>query len=81
MLRIAYFSNFSPKKLGTGENRIVAMAVAARDRGHSFTLFGRTPVHTDVSAARHPLLPLGGRWMGFETARCDRREALPGNST
>lgn len=58
-LRIAYFSNFSPQKLGTGENRIVAFAAAARDRGYRFTLFGREPVHPDVRVA---LREAGARW-------------------
>lgn len=50
-LRLAYLSNFSPKKLGTGESRLVRFAREAAARGHSFTLFGRTPVHGDVEAA------------------------------
>ncbi|MFW6010449.1 MAG: glycosyltransferase [Gemmatimonadota bacterium] len=58
-IRIAYFSNFSPQKLGTGENRIVAFAAAARARGHRFTLFGRKPVHPDVRVA---LREAGARW-------------------
>lgn len=67
-IRIAYFSNFSPRKLGSGEDRIVQFARMARARGHSFTLFGRTPVHPDVSealagagAAWRPLDELEGR--------------------
>lgn len=50
-VRIAYLSGFSPRKLGTGENRLVAFARAAAERGHAFTLFGQTPIHPDVSAA------------------------------
>jgi len=50
-IRIAYFSNFAPKKLGTGEGRLMAFAREARLRGHIFTLFGREPVHPDVESA------------------------------
>lgn len=58
-VRIGYLSGFSPRKLGTGENRLVAFARAARARGHEFTLFGQTPIHPDVSAA---LEAAGARW-------------------
>ena len=63
-LRIAHFSNFSPKKLGTGESRIVALAKEARSRGHTFALFGRDPVHPEVSAA---LKEAGATWQSLDT--------------
>ena len=49
-IRIAHFSNFSPKKLGTGENRIVRVARRAAERGHSITFFGLRPIHPQVQA-------------------------------
>jgi glycosyltransferase involved in cell wall biosynthesis len=50
-LRIAYFSNFSPKKLGTGEDRLVRFARRAAERGHALTYFGRRPIHPEVERA------------------------------
>jgi glycosyltransferase involved in cell wall biosynthesis len=49
-VRIAYLADFSPRKLGTGETRFLALAREARARGHSLTLFCRPPVHPEVSA-------------------------------
>lgn len=48
-LRVAYLAGFSPRKLGTGENRLVALARAARERGHTITFFGYEPVHPMVA--------------------------------
>lgn len=48
-MRIAYLADFSPRKLGTGETRFIALAQEANARGHSLTLFCRPPVHPDVA--------------------------------
>jgi glycosyltransferase involved in cell wall biosynthesis len=58
-MRIAYLADFSPRKLGTGENRMVAFARAGRERGHQVRLFFREPVHPDVAAA---LEDCGAMW-------------------
>jgi len=58
-MRIAYLADFSPRKLGTGENRMVAFARAARERGHHVGLFFRVPVHPDVAVA---LTEYGATW-------------------
>ena len=58
-MRLAYLADFSPRKLGTGENRMVAFARAARGRGHQVGLFFRDPVHPDVAAA---LADCGATW-------------------
>ncbi|MGH7585901.1 MAG: glycosyltransferase family 4 protein [Gemmatimonadales bacterium] len=58
-LRIAYFSNFAPRKLGTGEGRLVAFARATALRGHRLTIFGGQPVHPDVAGA---LRSAGADW-------------------
>jgi len=50
-IRIAYFSNFSPKKLGTGEDRLVRFARRAAERGHTLTYYGRRPIHPEVERA------------------------------
>jgi len=48
-VRVAYLANFCPRKLGTGENRLVALAHAVRKRGHAITFFGHDPVHPTVA--------------------------------
>ena len=48
-VRIAYLADFSPRKLGTGETRFIALAREAEARGHSLTVFCRPPVHPDVA--------------------------------
>jgi glycosyltransferase involved in cell wall biosynthesis len=48
-IRIAYLGEFSPKKLGTGEDRLMALALGAQARGHQLTFFGRNPVHRTVA--------------------------------
>lgn len=58
-LRIGYLSDFAPRKLGTGEGRVVAFAREAARRGHSFTLFSREPVHAEVRAS---LQEAGADW-------------------
>lgn len=58
-MRIAYLADFSPRKLGTGENRMVAFARAGLERGHQVSLFSRQPVHPDVAAA---LADCGAIW-------------------
>jgi len=50
-LRIAYLADFSPKKLGTGENRLVMLAKELNRHGHTMTLFCRQPIHMDVARA------------------------------
>ena len=50
-LRLAYLSNFAPRKLGSGEGRLIAFAREARRRGHQLTFFGGEPVHPEVAAA------------------------------
>ncbi len=50
-LRIGYLSNFSPRKLGTGEGRLVWFAREAARRGHRLTVFGGEPVHPAVATA------------------------------
>lgn len=52
-LRLAYVSNFAPRKLGSGEGRLIAFAREARRRGHQLTVFGGQPVHPEVAAALH----------------------------
>lgn len=51
MLRVAYLANFSPKKLGTGEGRLIALSNAAADNGVELTLYCHTPVHPLVQAS------------------------------
>ncbi|HJS48605.1 MAG TPA: glycosyltransferase family 4 protein [Gemmatimonadales bacterium] len=50
-LRLAYLSNFAPRKLGSGEGRLIAFAREARRRGHHLTVFGGEPVHPEVATA------------------------------
>jgi glycosyltransferase involved in cell wall biosynthesis len=46
--RIAYIANFSPKKLGTGENRLALLARESQSRGHRITFFCHAPIHPDI---------------------------------
>lgn len=50
-VHIAYLASFAPKKLGTGENRLMALAQESTKRKHRLTLFCYRPVHKDVEAA------------------------------
>lgn len=58
-LGIGYLSDFAPRKLGTGEGRVIAFAHEAARRGHAFTLFGREPLHSVVRAS---LQEAGAEW-------------------
>ncbi len=50
-MRIAYLSNFAPRKLGTGENRLVELSREAKRRGHALTMYCHEPIHPDVRNA------------------------------
>lgn len=50
-VRIAYLADFSPRKMGTGETRFIALAREAKVRGHSLTMFCRPPMHPEVAEA------------------------------
>lgn len=65
-LRIAYFVNIQPRKLGTAENHIVAFAREAARRGHEFTLFSWGPVHR---AVRLGIEEAGGEIQPLERVR------------
>jgi len=49
-MHIAYLANFAPKKLGTGENRLMALAQESAKRKQRLTLFCYRPIHKDVEA-------------------------------
>lgn len=49
-LRIAYIANFSPKKLGTGENRLALLAREADARDHRICFFCHSPIHEAIRA-------------------------------
>lgn len=59
-MRIAMLLNFSPRKLGTFEDWLVALADQARGRGHALHFYGRAPVH-EAFAAR--LRASGAEWL------------------
>lgn len=58
-LRIATVITLSPKKMGSGEVKLLAVAKEAQRRGHHWTLFSYEPVHPDFAAG---LEHVGAKW-------------------
>ncbi|HET9449697.1 MAG TPA: glycosyltransferase family 4 protein [Aggregicoccus sp.] len=58
-MRIGILMNLAPRKLGSFEGWIVALAREAQRRGHSLDVFGRTPIHP---AFAQSLKELGAGW-------------------
>lgn len=58
-MRIGILMNLAPRKLGSFEGWIVALAREARRRGHSLDVFGRTPTHPGFLGQ---LQELGAGW-------------------
>ena len=58
-LRIAALVYFRPNKRGSLEDRLIAIARAAKERGHHFTLFSFGPVHPCM---REELALAGAGW-------------------
>jgi glycosyltransferase involved in cell wall biosynthesis len=49
-MRIALLMDLAPRKLGSTEAWLVALAEEARARGHDLDVFGRPPAHPEVAA-------------------------------
>src|SRR4051812_2592450 len=47
-MRIGLIINLAPRKLGSLEGWLVAMAQESRRRGHDLTIFGRRPIHPEI---------------------------------
>ncbi len=58
-MRIGILMNLAPRKLGSFEGWIVALAREAKRRGHSLDVFGRTPIHPRFLQS---LKELGAGW-------------------
>lgn len=58
--------DLAPRKLGSFEAWLVALAAEARRRGHQLDLFGVDPVHADVAER---LGELGVRWAHVDTLK------------
>lgn len=48
-MRIGLLINLAPRKFGSLEQWLVAMAAEAKRRGHQLDIFGRRPLHSDVA--------------------------------
>ncbi|MBC7790325.1 MAG: glycosyltransferase family 4 protein [Anaerolineae bacterium] len=59
MLRVAVLINLAPRKLGTFELWLAALAAEARLRGHRMDVFGHEPVHPVIAGQ---LRDLGAGW-------------------
>ena len=74
-LRIAHLANFAPRKLGTGEDRLVFLAQETHCRGHKLAVYCHEPVHDsvrrEVEACAASIKPLTGLSQGpvLRTAR------------
>jgi len=62
-LRIAVFAGVAPRKLGSLEDTLVAIAQEARRRGHECTVFSLSPVHITFAER---LGEMGGHWCPLE---------------
>jgi glycosyltransferase involved in cell wall biosynthesis len=60
-MRIAVCMNLAPRKLGSFEGWLLALAAEARRRGHRLDVFGRAPIHADVATG------LAERGAGWDT--------------
>lgn len=59
MLRVAVLINLAPRKLGTFELWLTALAAEARERGHRIDVFGHEPIHPAIAGE---LRALGAGW-------------------
>jgi glycosyltransferase involved in cell wall biosynthesis len=50
-MRLALLMNLAPRKLGSFEGWLLALAAEAERRGHALDVFGRQPVHPEVARA------------------------------
>jgi glycosyltransferase involved in cell wall biosynthesis len=58
-MRIALLMDLAPRKLGSSEAWLAALAAEAQRRGHALDVFGRSPVHPDVA---RDLARAGATW-------------------
>ncbi|HJR62807.1 MAG TPA: glycosyltransferase family 4 protein [Gemmatimonadaceae bacterium] len=58
-LRIGVLCEFAPRKLGSWEGWLVAVANEVKRRGHKLDVYGREPIHHDVRSAFEDV---GARW-------------------
>ena len=76
--RIAALVHFRPNKLGSLEDRLIAIARAAKERGHRFTLFSFEPVHPlmreELALARADWRPLA--WVETHPVQAAYRLAM-----
>jgi glycosyltransferase involved in cell wall biosynthesis len=72
-MKLAMLLNFSPRKLGSFEDWLLALAEGAQKRGHRLDFFGRVPVHPDFAAA---LAGFGTRWQLADTLERAPRAAV-----
>jgi L-malate glycosyltransferase len=59
-LRLALLIDFAPRRLGSFEDWLCAMAMEARERGHSVDIFAHDPIHP---AVRERLAEAGAGWL------------------
>lgn len=59
MLRLAILINLAPRKLGTFELWVAALAAEARKRGYRIDVFGHEPIHPEIAGK---LRQLGAGW-------------------